>query len=226
MIVVFCCCWVWLVLFVVFVVFFVVEVVVFVEICFDYVYYVFISLVFRKFGWLEKSLDGSGIWVCWVFSQGSNCFLEYFNVGSVDFVLIVGFVVVFVWVNGSLVCIVYVVSCLEWIVLLVCKDLLVCSFVEFKGCKVVVIKGIDFYLFLFCSLYSVGLDKNDLCIVYLQYFDGWVVLEKGQVDVWVGFDLYMVVSELQVGLWLFYCNFGFNSYGVFNVCEDFVECYL
>lgn len=55
------------------------------EIRLDYAYYAPTSLALRKFGWLEKSLDGSGTRVRWVFSQGSNRSLEYLNAGSVDF---------------------------------------------------------------------------------------------------------------------------------------------
>ena len=193
------------------------------EIRLDYAYYAPTSLALRKFGWLEKSLDGSGTRVRWVFSQGSNRSLEYLNAGSVDFASTAGLAAVLARANGSPVRTVYVASRPEWTALLVRKDSPIRSLAELKGRKVAATKGTDPYLFLLRSLHSVGLDKNDLRIVHLQHPDGRVALEKGQVDAWAGLDPHMAASELQAGSRLLYRNLGFNSYGVLNVREDFAE---
>ena len=193
------------------------------EIRLDYAYYAPTSLALRKFGWLEKSLDGSGTRVRWVFSQGSNRSLEYLNAGSVDFASTAGLAAVLARANGSPVRTVYVASRPEWTALLVRKDSPIRSLAELKGRKVAATKGTDPYLFLLRSLHSVGLDKNDLHIVHLQHPDGRVALEKGQVDAWAGLDPHMAASELQAGSRLLYRNLGFNSYGVLNVREDFAE---
>ena len=55
------------------------------EVRLDYAYYAPTSLVLKDQGILEKRLAADGIAVKWVFSQGSNRSLEYFNGGSVDF---------------------------------------------------------------------------------------------------------------------------------------------
>ena len=193
------------------------------EIRLDYAYYAPTSLALRKFGWLEKSLDGSGTRVRWVFSQGSNRSLEYLNAGRVDFASTAGLAAVLARANGSPVRTVYVASRPEWTALLVRKDSPIRSLAELKGRKVAATKGTDPYLFLLRSLHSVGLDKNDLRIVHLQHPDGRVALEKGQVDAWAGLDPHMAASELQAGSRLLYRNLGFNSYGVLNVREDFAE---
>lgn len=193
------------------------------EIRLDYAYYAPTSLALRKFGWLEKSLDGSGTRVRWVFSQGSNRSLEYLNAGSVDFASTAGLAAVLARANGSPVRTVYVASRPEWTALLVRKDSPIRSLAELKGRKVAATKGTDPYLFLLRSLHSVGLGKNDLRIVHLQHPDGRVALEKGQVDAWAGLDPHMAASELQAGSRLLYRNLGFNSYGVLNVREDFAE---
>ncbi|WP_400589899.1 aliphatic sulfonate ABC transporter substrate-binding protein [Pseudomonas aeruginosa] len=193
------------------------------EIRLDYAYYAPTSLALRKFGWLEKSLDGSGTRVRWVFSQGSNRSLEYLNAGSVDFASTAGLAAVLARANGSPVRTVYVASRPEWTALLVRKDSPIRSLAELKGRKVAATKGTDPYLFLLRSLHSVGLDKNDLRIVHLQHPDGRVALEKGQVDAWAGLDPHMAASELQAGSRLLYRNLGFNRYGVLNVREDFAE---
>lgn len=92
---------------------------------------------------------------------------EYFNSDSVDFGSIVGLVVLLVWVNGNLVKVVYIYLCLEWMVLVVGKELMVKFIIEFKGKKIVVIKGIDLYFFLLCVLYENGFKKSNVEIVYL-----------------------------------------------------------
>lgn len=216
-------CRAWLALLAVLAVFPAAEAVAPAEIRLDYACYAPTSLALRKFGWLEKSLDGSGTRVRWVFSQGSNRSLEYLNAGSVDFASTAGLAAVLARANGSPVRTVYVASRPEWTALLVRKDSPIRSLAELKGRKVAATKGTDPYLFLLRSLHSVGLDKNDLRIVHLQHPDGRVALEKGQVDAWAGLDPHMAASELQAGSRLLYRNLGFNSYGVLNVREDFAE---
>lgn len=139
----------------------------FVEICVDYVYYLFESFVICYFGWFDDEFKVDYMVICWVLSFGSNCVFEYLNSGVVDFGLVVGLVLVFVCVNGNLIYMVYVFLCFEWMVLVVCKDLLICLFVDFKGKKIVVMCGIDLFLFMLCVLYMVGLICDDVEIVNL-----------------------------------------------------------
>lgn len=193
------------------------------EVRLDYAYYAPTSLVLKDQGILEKRLAADGISVKWVFSQGSNRSLEYLNGGSVDFASTAGLAAVLSRANGSPVKTVYIASRPEWTALAVPKDSPIKTLADLKGKKVAATKGTDPYLFLLRSLQSAGLGKGDVEIVHLQHPDGRVALERGDVDAWSGLDPHLAASQLQAGSRLLYRNLEFNSYGVLNVSDRFLE---
>ena len=193
------------------------------ELRLDYAYYSPASLVLRRFGWLEETLQPDAIKVRWVLSQGSNRALEYLNSGALDFGSTAGLAALLGRANGNPIKAVYVFSRPEWTALVVAKDSPIRTVAELKGRKVAATKGTDPFLFLLRSLHQAGLRREDVEIVHLQHPDGRVALEQGRVDAWAGLDPHMAASELDAGSRLIYRNVAFNTYGFLNVREAFAN---
>ncbi|WP_447776155.1 aliphatic sulfonate ABC transporter substrate-binding protein [Pseudomonas chlororaphis] len=191
------------------------------EVHLDYAYYSPVSLVLKRFGFLEKALPQTK--VSWVLSQGSNRSLEYLNSGGVDFASSASLAAVLSRANGSPIKSVYVYSRAEWTALVVRKDSPYRTVADLKGKKIAATKGTDPYLFTLRSLQQAGLKKDDVELVHLQHPDGRTALEKGDVDAWAGLDPHMAASEVQAGSRLLYRNSAFNSYGVLSVTEQYAK---
>ncbi|QRN79538.1 MAG: ABC transporter substrate-binding protein, partial [Nocardiopsis sp. BM-2018] len=67
------------------------------------------------------------------------------------------------------------------------------------------------------------LSESDVEIINLQHADGQTALARGDVDAWAGLDPIMATAEVTDGVRLIYRNIDFNSYGVLNVRERFLE---
>jgi sulfonate transport system substrate-binding protein len=189
----------------------------------DYAYYSPVSLVLKRFGWLEQDFKGDEVAVRWVLSQGSNRALEFLNSGSVDFGSTAGLAAVLSRANGNPIKAVWVFSRPEWTALVVPKDSPIQSVRDLKGRKVAATKGTDPYLFLLRALHQEGLRKSDIEHVSLQHADGRAALEQGRVDAWAGLDPLMAASELETGARLVYRNVGFNTWGFLNTTESFAR---
>jgi sulfonate transport system substrate-binding protein len=193
------------------------------EIRLDYAYYSPVSLVVRRFGWLEQEFKADGTSVRWVLSQGSNRSLEYLNSGGVDFGSTAGLAALMSRANGNPVKSIYVFSRPEWTALVVAKDSPIRTPAELKGKKIAATKGTDPFLFLLRTLHVFGLGKHDVQIVHLQHPDGRIALENGSVDAWAGLDPHMAASELGSGARLIYRNIEFNTYGFLNTSEGYLK---
>ena len=193
------------------------------ELRLDYAYYSPLSLVIRRFGWLEEELKPRGTSLRWVFTQGSNRSLEYLNSEATDFGSTAGLAALLGRANGNPIKAVYIFSRPEWTALVVGRDSPVATVAELKGKKIAATKGTDPFLFLLRSLHQFGLRRDDVQIVHLQHPDGRVALEQGQVDAWAGLDPHMAASELTAGSRLIYRNVAFNTYGFLNVREAFAQ---
>lgn len=191
----------------------------------DFAPYNQVSLVVKKFGWLEEEFKTDNIPVKWIQSQGSNRALEYLNSGSVDFGSTAGLAAVLSRANGNPISAVYVYARPEWASLVVAKDSPIDSIKDLKGKKIAATKGTDPYLFLLRALHSVGLKKSDVVILHLQHADGRAALERGDVDAWAGLDPHTAASQLQAGSRLIYRNVEFNTYGFLNTSESFAQKY-
>jgi sulfonate transport system substrate-binding protein len=192
------------------------------ELRLDYAYYSPVSLVLRRFGWLEEAFKPEGTSIKWVFSAGSNRALEYLNANSIDIGSSAGLAALLARANGNPIRAPYIFSRPEWTALVVRKDSPIRSIADLKGKKVAATKGTDPYLFLLRALKTAGLKRSDIEHVSLQHADGRAALEQGKVDAWAGLDPHMAASELEAGSRLFYRNVAFNTYGFLNVREDFL----
>ncbi|ALL79442.1 ABC transporter substrate-binding protein (plasmid) [Pseudonocardia sp. EC080610-09] len=187
----------------------------------DYAYYNPESLVIRKQGWLEQEL-GPGS-VEWVLSQGSNKANENLRAGVVDIGSTAGTPALLARANGSPIRSIDVYSRPEWSAIVVGRGSPITGPADLRGRKVAVTQGTDPYFFLVQALQQAGLDRDDVEIVNLQHSDGRTALERGDVDAWAGLDPFMAQSELDAGSTLIYRNLDFNSYGLLNADEAFLE---
>ncbi|TAJ83460.1 MAG: aliphatic sulfonate ABC transporter substrate-binding protein [Gallionellaceae bacterium] len=184
-----------------------------------------VSLVVKKFGWLEKEFQADAVPVKWIQSQGSNRALEYLNSGSLDFGSTAGLAAVLSKANGNPIQAIYVYARPEWASLVVTKNSPISSVKELKGKKIAATKGTDPYLFLLRTLHTAGLKKSDVEILHLQHADGRIALERGDVAAWAGLDPHTAASQLQAGSRLIYRNIEFNTYGFLNTSESFAKKY-
>ena len=192
------------------------------ELRLDYAYYSPLSLVLKRFGWLEESLKADGTRVKWVLSQGSNRALEYLGSNSIDLGSSAGLAALLSKANGNPIRTVYVGSRPEWTGLLVGRDSPIRSVAELRGKKVAATKGTDPYLFLLRSLREFKVPKGEVEIVHLQHPDGRAALEQGKVDAWAGLDPHMAASELDAGSRFLYRNVGYNTYNFLSAREAFL----
>ncbi|WP_028311160.1 aliphatic sulfonate ABC transporter substrate-binding protein [Derxia gummosa] len=192
------------------------------ELRLDYAYYSPLSLVLRRFGWLEDALKADGTKVKWVFSAGSNRALEYLSGNSIDLGSSAGLAALLSKANGNPIRTVYVGSRPEWTGLLVAKDSPIRTVAELRGKKVAATKGTDPYLFLLRTLREFKVPKSEVEIVHLQHPDGRAALEQGKVDAWAGLDPHMAASELDAGSRFLYRNVGYNTYNFLSAREAFL----
>lgn len=195
------------------------------EIRVDYAYYSPESLVIKRYGWLEDEFKPDHAQIKWVLSLGSNRALEYLNSGAVDFGSTAGLAAVLGRANGNPIRTVYVFSRPEWTALVVRKDSPIKSLADLKGKKIAATRGTDPYLFTLRALHTVGLTRDDVEIVNLQHPDGRTALANGQVDAWAGLDPHMAAAQIDDGDRLLYRNVEFNTWGLLNAREAFIEQY-
>jgi sulfonate transport system substrate-binding protein len=191
----------------------------------DYAYYNPSSLVLKKFGWLEEDLAADDVDVEWVLSAGSNKAHEFLRSDAIDFGSSAGAASLLNKANGSAIKGVYIFSRPEWTALVVPAGSEITKIEDLKGKKVAATKGTDPYFFLLRALSSVGLSSADVEVVQLQHADGKAALERGDVDAWAGLDPFMAQTELEAGSTLIYRNIEWNSWGVLNARQEFIDKY-
>lgn len=187
----------------------------------DYAYYNPESLVIKEQGWLEQEL-GPGS-VEWVLSQGSNKANENLRAKAIDIGSTAGTPALLARANGSPIRTIDIYSRPEWSAIVVTKDSPITSPDQLRGKKIAATQGTDPYFFLLQTLAVAGLTRDDVEIINLQHSDGKLALERGDVDAWAGLDPFMAQTELEAGSRLIYRNLDFNSYGLLNANEDFLQ---
>ncbi len=192
-----------------------------VQVRLDYAYYNPESLVIKEQGWLEQEL-GPGS-VQWVLSQGSNKANENLRADAIDIGSTAGTPALLARANGSPIRAIDVFSRPEWSAIVVAKDSPISDPAQLRGQKIAATQGTDPYFFLLQTLSAAGLSASDVEIVNLQHSDGKIALERGDVAAWAGLDPFMAQTELEAGSRLIYRNLDFNSYGLLNANEEFLE---
>ena len=185
----------------------------------DYALYNPLSLVVRE----QKILEGKGLTVHWEQSLGSNKANEFLRNDNLDISSAAGSAVLQARANGLAVKTVDVFSQPEWTALVVGANSTVADVKSLRGKRIAATTGTDPYFFLQQALAAAGLSSKDVEIANLQHADGRAALERGDVDAWAGLDPNMAASQLQAGSKLLYRNVAFNTYGLLNAREEFVE---
>ena len=185
----------------------------------DYALYNPLSLVVRE----QAILEGQGLTVQWEQSLGSNKANEFLRNDNLDIASTAGAAVLQARANGSAVKTVDVFSQPEWTALVVAGGSPITDVAGLRGKQIAATTGTDPYFFLQQALAEAGLSASDVTITNLQHADGRAALERGDVDAWAGLDPNMAASQLQAGSTLLYRNVGFNTYGVLNAREEFID---
>ena len=193
------------------------------EIRLDWATYNPVSMVLKEQGLLEKEFAKDGISIRWVQTLGSNKALEFLNAGSIDFGSTAGSAALLAKINGNPIKSIYVFSRPEWTALVVRKDSNITKVSDLKGKRVAVTRGTDPHIFLVRALLDAGLTEKDITPVLLQHPDGKTALIRGDVDAWAGLDPMMALAEVEDGAKLFYRNAGYNTWGILNVREEFLN---
>ncbi len=188
----------------------------------DFATYNPLSLVIKDQGILEDIL-GDDVTVEWVQSAGSNKANELLRSGSIDVGSTAGSAALLARSNGSPIQVIDIYSQPEWSAIVVGPDSDIASVEDLAGKSVAATKGTDPYFFLLQSLDEAGLSVSDVEVQNLQHADGRAALDGGSVDAWAGLDPIMAAAEVESGDRLIYRNVDFNTYGVLNATEDFIE---
>lgn len=189
----------------------------------DYAYWNPLSLVVRDQECLETALAEDGVEVEWVLSTGSNRANENLNAEAIDIGSTAGVASFVARANGASIHTIGVFSQPEWAAVVVPADSPIGSVTELSGRRIAATKGTDPYFFLLQALNEAGLAETDVEIINLQHADGQAALARGDVDAWAGLDPIMATAEVNDGVRLIYRNIDFNSYGVLNARERFLQ---
>lgn len=189
----------------------------------DYAYWNPLSLVVRDQQCLENALGPDGVTVNWVLSTGSNKANENLNAEVIDIGSTAGAAAFVARSNGAAIKTIGVFSQPEWAAIVVPADSDITDVAQLQGKKIAATKGTDPYFFLLQALNEAGLSQSDVEIINLQHADGQAALARGDVDAWAGLDPIMATTEVNDGSKLIYRNIDFNSYGVINAREKFLE---
>lgn len=189
----------------------------------DYAYWNPLSLVVRDQQCLENALGPDGVTVNWVLSTGSNKANENLNAEVIDIGSTAGAAAFVARSNGAAIKTIGVFTQPEWAAIVVPANSDITEVSQLQGKKIAATKGTDPYFFLLQALNEAGLSQTDVEIINLQHADGQAALARGDVDAWAGLDPIMATTEVKDGSKLIYRNIDFNSYGVINAREAFLQ---
>jgi sulfonate transport system substrate-binding protein len=195
------------------------------ELSVDYSYYNPLSLVLKRFNWLEDEFKADHVRIRRVFSPGSDLALKNLQADSVN--IASSAILSSVWsrAGGTPIKVVYIFTRAEWESIVVPRDSPINSVTALKGKRIAAAPGTDPYFFLLRALREAGLHKDDVVIVPMSHAQGRAALEKSTVDAWAGGVPYSAESQLENGFRVIYRNALFNSDGVLNVTEAFAGKY-
>ena len=188
----------------------------------DFATYNPLSLIVKDQGFIEEAL-GDDVEVTWTQSAGSNKANELLRAGAVDVASTAGSAALLARSNGSPIHTIDIYSQPEWSALVVPEDSDITDVDDLEGKTIAATTGTDPYFFLLQALDAAGLSASDVTVQNLQHADGRAALENGSVDAWAGLDPIMAASQAEAGTELLYRNVDFNTYGMLNAREDFLE---
>lgn len=190
----------------------------------DYANWNPLSLVIKNQGWLEQDAKAYGATVNWVYSASSAAAIQNLNAGALNVGSSAGAAAFVARANGVPLKTVGVFSQPNWAAILVGKNSNITKLADLRHKKIAAQKGTDPYFFLLQALNRAGLDPaKDVTIVNLAHADGKNALVRGDVDAWSGLDPILSQSVKVDGIKPIFQDEFFNSYGVINAREDFIN---
>ncbi|HEX2654761.1 MAG TPA: aliphatic sulfonate ABC transporter substrate-binding protein [Xanthobacteraceae bacterium] len=188
----------------------------------DYAAYNPVCLIAKEQGLLEKEFAADGTAIEWVVGTGAPKALDGLEKKTLDFGGMAGSASLMARAGGAKIKSVYVFSRPEWTALVVPANSPLKSVADLKGKKIAVTKGSDPHAFLLRALENAGLSEKDVILVPMPHADGRKAMEAGEVDAWSGLDPMMAQAELQSNARLLFRDPYLNTYGLYNVREDFL----
>ncbi|NTW52800.1 MAG: aliphatic sulfonate ABC transporter substrate-binding protein [Chlorobiaceae bacterium] len=191
----------------------------------DYADYNPLSVVIKKFGWLEQEFRADRVHISWVYSIESGIALKHLETDSVNIASTGSLSSVLNKAIGKPIKAVYVFARPEWDAIVVQRDSQIQSIKELKGLKIAAAPGTDAYLFLLHALHDAGMHQSDVQIIPMSHEEARVALQLKRVDAWAGGHPYAALSQLEQGSRVICRNDLVNSYGVLSISEEFVRKY-
>jgi sulfonate transport system substrate-binding protein len=188
----------------------------------DYATYNPLSLIIKDKGWLESTL-GDKVKVNWIQSAGSSAANLALRSGAIDVGSTAGSAALLARSNGSPIKAIDVYSQPNWAAILVPKGSSITSVADLKGKTIAAAKGTDPYFFLLQALDKFKVPLDSVKIENLAHADGKAALESGSVDAWSGLDPLLSTSIVTAGTKDIYDNPSFNSYGLLDATETFLN---
>ncbi len=191
----------------------------------DYADYNPLSLVIKKFGWLEEEFEADHVRINWVFSPGSDEALKHLRTDTLDIASSASLSSVWSKASGNPIKAVYVFARPEWNAILVSHNSPINSVKELKGKKIAVLPNSGPYFFLMRALQEAGMHKEDVKIVPMSHESGKAAMELMKVDAWAGICPYVSMSQMESGSRVIYRNILFHSYGFLTISDEFARKY-
>ena len=184
-----------------------------------------LSLVVKKYRWLEREFRADHLQIHWLYTPGSDVALSYLTSGALHVASCAALPSLCFRANGYPIRSVYVFTRADWAAIVVHRDSRINSLQELSGKRIAVEMGTDPYFFLIRALHEVHLQKSDVMIVPVQHVQGRTLMERGCVDAWAGRSPFLEMSQLECGSRVLYRNALLSTPGFLNVSEDFARRY-
>ena len=183
-----------------------------------------LSIVLKNKHWVEQAL-GDDFTVEWVEEVTTARTLDRLRVRSIDIGSAASAGTLLQKAAGTSVKIVYVYSRPHWTGLVTLANSSIASVADLKGKRVAASIRTEPGIFLLHALADAGMQQSDIIWVPLHDMSGRMALDLGQVDAWAGFDPFMAQAELENADKVFFQKPEFDSYGVLDVRQTFLDAH-
>ena len=195
------------------------------ELVMDYATYNPLSMVIRKFGWIEREFKADNVQIRWVRSPSSMLAMNHLNSDSLSIASSGIVTAALSKAGGNRVKAVYVFARSELNAILVSRDSPITSAMELKGKRIAAPLGTPAHFSLLQTLREIGLHHDDIVIIPLEHKEGRIALERNEVDAWSTTQPYGTLSQLENGSRVLYRNSRFNTYFSLIVKEEIARKY-
>lgn len=183
-----------------------------------------ISIVLKNKHWLEQAL-GDDYTIDWVREVTTGRALDRLRVRGLDIGSAASAGTLLQKLAGASVKIVYVYAKPDWTSLVTLAASPINSVADLRGKRIAASIRTEPGIFLLHALADAGMVQSDIVWVPLHDQSGRMALDLGQVDAWAGFDPYTAQAELENRDRIFFDRPAFDSYGVLDVRQSFLDAH-